>query len=116
MPCTLPKDCETNPDCWKATYLPLCMKPAIAGPPPPDQQLPTIPPTTYCEHNWEYLPASGKCYYFDGADRTWAAAKDNCAGLGGDLASLNSPDLNQELFTLAWLDVTALGTRKVYPI
>ena len=54
------------------------MKPAIPGPVIPDGEKPTIPPNTFCDSDWEYLPSGQKCYYFDSADRSWGAASDNC--------------------------------------
>ena len=90
-------------------YLPLCMKSAIPGPAVPDDQKPTIPPHPKCDPDWEYLPSSGNCYHFTSSERSWAAASDHCAGMNAHLTSVNSPDLQAELFSLSWFDSTALG-------
>lgn len=91
--------------------IPVCMKDAISGPAIPDNERPTIPPHVECDTDWEYLKSSQKCYYFDPSDRSWGAASDNCIGMGGQLASINSPTLQDDLFTLSWIDAFALGLR-----
>ena len=92
----------------ESDYLPVCTKNAIPGPAFPDEK-PTISPHDQCDFEWEYLTSTKRCYYFDTTDRSWAAAKDSCNGKNGNLVSINSPSLQNELFTLSWIDVSALG-------
>ena len=76
-------------------YYPVCMIDAISGPinpPPPDATVPSHDLSKLnCEPNWHYDIAKDACFYIDEHDRSFDAAEANCVGMGGHLASINSP-------------------------
>ena len=71
--------------------LPVCKRPALSGPINPPPEIPDIPAHPNCEPKWHYDFAKDACFYIDEHDRSFDAAETNCQGMGGHLASINSP-------------------------
>ena len=60
--------------------------------------VPPFPPNEYCESGWFYMESTGNCYYIDHYHVAgWDAAQSNCVGLAAQLASVNSPQTQNEL-------------------
>ena len=76
---------------------PICQKPAVKGHDPRPQPTPP-PPSEECEVGWFYMTSTGTCCSIDHLFvATWDAAESNCKGLGGNLVSVNSPYVQEEL-------------------
>ena len=84
-------------------------KVAVAGPVIPDNERPSIPMHENCDPDWAYSSTSGKCYFLEFYEKSWGAANSNCVGIGAELAAINSPDIQRDLFKLSQLDGTAIG-------
>ena len=82
----------------------------FSGPIVPDNEKPTVPPNDNCEYGWHYFSSTQKCYLHTIDEKAWKAAQQTCEGFGGNLASINSPTVQEELLAFAGLDPTALGT------
>ena len=78
-----------SPDEW--LKLPVCKRPALSGPINPPPEVPDIPAHPNCEPKWHYDFAKDACFYIDEHDRSFDAAEASCVGMGGHLASINSP-------------------------
>ena len=59
---------------------------------------PPVPPHVNCEADWFYMESSGNCYHIDHTMiSSFDAAESKCVGMGGHLASINSPDVQAEI-------------------
>ena len=91
--------------------LPICERDALPGPINPDNEpLPTVPSNEFCTAGWHYLSQTQKCYKLSDSLQTWKISADYCAKAGAGLASINSPDEQNGVFSYFTLhDPTALG-------
>ena len=79
-------------------YKPICQKEAIPGHDPKPTEYPPIPPHVNCETDWFYMESSGNCYHIDHLMiSSFDAAESKCLGMGGHLASINSPEVQAEI-------------------
>uniref|UniRef100_A0A8B9R6L2 C-type lectin domain-containing protein n=1 Tax=Anas platyrhynchos TaxID=8839 RepID=A0A8B9R6L2_ANAPL len=62
---------------------------------------------TRCPAGW--LQFAGTCYLFSTDAKPWMEAKDSCAGLGGQLAIVNSELENTRVFWLGLSDMHKEG-------
>ena len=61
-------------------------------------EYPPVPPHVNCEADWFYMESSGNCYHIDHTMiSSFDAAESKCVGMGGHLASINSPDIQAEI-------------------
>ncbi|XP_071940974.1 macrophage mannose receptor 1-like [Antedon mediterranea] len=59
----------------------------------------TTPPPNYrCRDGWNSY--ASYCYYLSSTDGTWSEARDNCRGMGGDLASIHNDNENNYINSL----------------
>ena len=57
-----------------------------------------VAPNENCEAGWFYMESSNLCYYIDHYHTAgWDAAQANCVGLAANLASINSPQTQNEI-------------------
>ena len=89
--------------------LPVCKRPALSGPINPPPEIPDIPAHPNCEPKWHYDFAKDACFYIDEHDRSFDAAETNCQGMGGHLASINSPNEQDGVVYLMGLFPSAAG-------
>ncbi|XP_033107417.1 macrophage mannose receptor 1-like isoform X2 [Anneissia japonica] len=60
---------------------------------------PTTPPPGYrCRDGWNSYDKY--CYFLSSTDGTWSEARDNCRGMGGDLASIHNDNENNYINSL----------------
>ena len=94
-------------------YMPVCMVDAISGPVAPTPPDVTAPPHVDCDPGWHFRSNPDSCFLIDTQERAWTAAEENCIGLGGTLASINSPSRQVDIFGLAQLDPSSLGSNRL---
>jgi hypothetical protein len=75
----------------------------------PDNEKPSIPMHENCDPNWLFSSSSNKCYILEYDEKSWGAASSDCQGRVGQLAAIDSPDLQKDILTLSQLDGTAFG-------
>ena len=91
-------------------HYPVCMTAALPNAPNPTPKPDvTAAPHINCDPGWHFLPDPDACLWIDTHQRGWDAAEDNCRGLNGALASVNSPNRNTGLVRLGVLDPTSVG-------
>ena len=83
----------------------------MTGPISPDQRpTPSVPPNENCAAGYHYLQASAKCVTSSYGAQSWQVSRDYCIQNGGELASINSPEDQQEIYTIfALSDASAEG-------
>ena len=95
----------------KQAFLIIFSRSALTGPISPDQRpTPSVPPNENCAAGYHYLQASAKCVTSSYGAQSWQVSRDYCIQNGGELASINSPEDQQEIYTIfALSDASAEG-------
>ena len=95
----------------KQAVLIIILRSALTGPISPDQRpTPSVPPNENCAAGYHYLQASAKCVISSYGAQSWQVSRDYCIQNGGELVSINSPEDQQEIYTIfALSDATAEG-------
>ncbi|CAG5103414.1 Oidioi.mRNA.OKI2018_I69.chr1.g763.t2.cds [Oikopleura dioica] len=105
------KNCPCGEDNQGLKKYPICMRPAVTVSTTKDPStIPTASPHEECDYGWHFIPSSQKCVLLMRDEKPWKTALGVCEGEGGTLASINSPDEQEEVFQIASLDPAASET------